>query len=86
MPAGELHVSVTCESPATGTATTGAPGSANGVAVTITEAAPLPDEFVALTRNEYAVPFARPVMVADAPDTVVAVVQLRPPSVDCSTT
>jgi len=42
----------------------GAPGTVDGVAAAdATEAAPVPDAFVAVTVNVYAVPFVRPVIV-----------------------
>ena len=43
----------------------GAPGTVLGVAVTVADALPVPAELTALIRNWYAVPFARPVTVAD---------------------
>jgi hypothetical protein len=42
----------------------GAPGTVDGVAAAdATEAVPVPDAFVAVTVNVYAVPFVRPVTV-----------------------
>ena len=38
----------------------GAPGTVRGVAESAFEAPPVPAEFVAVTLNEYEVPFARP--------------------------
>jgi hypothetical protein len=43
----------------------GAPGTVRGVADTVAENTPWPAALTAATRNEYSVPFARPVTVAD---------------------
>jgi len=48
----------------------GAPGTVDGVATAdATEAAPVPDAFVAVTVKVYAVPFVRPVTVHGLTDT-----------------
>ena len=83
--AAEVHVRVTCASAVVGDDTTTAPGSENGVAVPDAVAAPEPAELLALTRNEYDVPFVSDVIVAEVPVTVVVVAHVRPPSDDCST-
>ena len=62
---GAVHASATCPFPAVAEPSVGAPGAtgANGVAVRAFEAGPVPTALVAVTVNEYAVPFVRPLIV-----------------------
>jgi hypothetical protein len=54
----------------------GAPGTVRGVADTVFDDEPVPAALVALTVNEYEVPFARPAIVQVAAPPVV---QVAPP-------
>ena len=74
--AGALHVNETCVLPAVPATEVGALGTVRGVTEPdAVETVPVPAVFVALTRNVYAVPFTKPVTVAEA---VVAVVESDP--------
>ena len=63
--AGALHVRETCVLPAVPATDVGAPGTVRGVTEDDVPVAPVPAVFVALTRNVYAVPFTKPVTVAE---------------------
>ena len=63
---GALHVKATDVLPAVPATEVGAPGTVRGVPADDVPVAPVPAAFVALTRNVYAVPFAKPVTVAEA--------------------
>ena len=84
---GAVHVNETCVLPAVPATDVGAPGTVRGVTELDDAVVPVPTAFVALTRNVYAVPFVKPVTVAEAvvevpsANTVYVV-----PSVDDSTT
>ena len=68
---GAAHVTTACAFPACAETSVGAPGRPKGVtAVAALLSAPSPTAFVAYTLNVYAVPFARPVTVADVPFTL----------------
>ena len=62
----------------------GAVGEATGADVTHVLAAPTPAEFVAATRNTYAIPFVSPAIVAVVVEVLVVntVVHVRPPSTE----
>ena len=85
---GAVHVNDTCVSPAVPDTVVGSPGTVRGVtADDAAETIPVPAALVALTRNVYAVPFVKPVTVAEAevevPSANTVYVE---PSVDDSTT
>ena len=62
--AGAVHVTVAEALPAVAVTPVGVAGTVAGVtAVEAADAAPLPTAFVAVTRNVYAVPFVKPVIV-----------------------
>ena len=63
---GALHVNDTCVLPAVPATDVGAPGTVRGVTELDEAVTPVPTAFVALTRNVYAVPFVKPVTVAEA--------------------
>ena len=64
---GAVHVNETCVLPAVPATEVGALGTVRGVTAAETaDVAPVPAVFVALTRNVYAVPFVKPVIVAAA--------------------
>ena len=63
---GAVHVNETCVFPAVPATDDGAPGTVRGVTELDEAVAPVPTAFVALTRNVYAVPFVKPVTVAEA--------------------
>ena len=64
---GSLHVKDTDALPAVPATEVGAPGGAAGVtADDAVETDPVPAALVALTRKVYAVPFVKPVTVAEA--------------------
>ena len=64
---GALQVKDTDALPAVPATEVGAPGTVRGVtADDAVETVPVPATFDALTRNVYAVPFAKPVTVAEA--------------------
>jgi hypothetical protein len=73
---GADHDSETCVLPGVAELSAGAPGTVRGVADRTFEAGPVPATLVAVTLNEYEVPFVSPVIVQ-----VVAplVVQVAPP-------
>ena len=85
---GAVHVKETCVLPAVPATEVGAPGTVRGVtADDAVETVPVPAALVALTRNVYAVPFVKPVTVADAVvDVPSANTVYVVPSVDDSTT
>ena len=61
---GADHETTTCPLPAEADTPVGAPGTVDGVALEeAVDAAPVPDAFVAVTVNVYAVPFVNPVTV-----------------------
>jgi hypothetical protein len=63
---GAVHVTEICRSPAVKIGCPGAVGTAQGIdAADVDEFALLPAAFFANTRKTYAVPFVRPVTVAD---------------------
>ena len=64
--AGALHVRDTDALPAVPATEVGALGTVRGVTADDVPVAPVPAALVALTRNVYAVPFAKPVTVAEA--------------------
>ena len=73
---GAVHVSDTCVLPADPDTLVGAPGTVRGVTELEVPVAPVPEAFVALTRNVYAVPLTKLVTVAlaviDVPSAKVA--------------
>jgi hypothetical protein len=78
---GAAHVTDACPLPGVALTLVGDPGTAAGV--TLLEAAdagPVPDQFVAVTVNVYAVPFVKPLTVAVVlpPETVA----VKPPGED----
>ena len=85
---GALHVKATDALPAVPATEVGAPGTVRGVtADDAVETVPVPAVFVALTRNVYAVPFVKPVTVAEADvDVPSANTVYVVPSVEDSTT
>ena len=85
---GALQVNETCVLPAVPATAVGAPGTVRGVtADDAVETDPVPAVFVALTLNVYAVPFTKPVTVAEAEvDVPSANTVYVVPSVDDSTT
>jgi hypothetical protein len=85
--AGALHESESCVSPGVTTSESGDEGGPNGVDVDGVEVAPAPPDVTPATRKEYAVPFVRPMTVADAevvPVFAIEVVHVAPLSADCS--
>ena len=85
---GAVHVKETCVLPAVPATLVGAPGTVRGVtADDAVETVPVPAALDALTRNVYAVPFVKPVTVAevdvDVPSANTVYVE---PSVEDSTT
>ena len=85
---GAVHVNETCVLPAVPATLVGAPGTVRGVTEDdAVDVAPVPAVLVALTRNVYAVPFVKPVTVAEADvDVPSANTVYVEPSVDDSTT
>ena len=63
---GAVQVRDTDALPAVPATEVGAPGTVLGVTADDVPVAPVPAVLVALTRNVYAVPFAKPVTVAEA--------------------
>jgi hypothetical protein len=57
---GAVHESTTCALDGTALRAVGAAAPANGVAVALELAVPVPAPLTALTRNEYTVPFVKP--------------------------
>lgn len=74
--AGADHDSETWVLPAVAVLSVGAPGTVRGVADRTFDAGPVPAALVAVTLNEYEVPFVSPVM---AQDVAPLVVQAAPP-------
>ena len=85
---GAVHVKETCVLPAVPAREVGAPGTVRGVtADDAVETVPVPAALDALTRNVYAVPFVKPVTVAEADvDVPSANTVYVDPSVEDSTT
>lgn len=61
--AGAANAMLALPLPAVPVPIVGAPGTVLGVTDTVPDAEPLPNEFVAFTEHEYAVPLVRPVTV-----------------------
>jgi hypothetical protein len=82
---GADHDNAIWPSPERGTSDVGALGVVAGVAVTGEPGAPVPAAFTATTRKAYTVPLVRPDRTTPVTNVVVAVAQVRPPSVERST-